>query len=527
MGRSLTDWRAARPVLDVLVGRAPLGVGFVDAELRFLYVNDTLAAIGGTPAASWLGQTLAETSPMLDAAVGSYLRHVLDTGEPLTGLRVTVGVRDWSASYYPLRTADGTLGGVGAVLADDTERDRAERLLRESEEQYRILVELSPDGIAMLEGECMTYINPAGVEILGATDASQILDRSVWDLVEPDRLPAALDELAKVLAGREPRAFDAPIRRLDGSAAILSVRSVTVDRGGVPAVQSIFRDVTARRAEQAERDRTREELRIARDELELRVAERTARLAEANERLRLEAAERAAAERQLRHAERLASIGTFGAGIAHEINNPLAAIVAAAELARALVADGDPRRELDGVLARIAEEAHRGGEIVKGILRFSREEASERWPLDVNQVARRLCLSALDTVLQRCRLRTRLARRLPSVLMNPTELEQILLNLLSNAAQAGARHVALRTDTAAGRIRIVVRDDGCGIDPCNLGRIFDPFFTTRQAEGGTGLGLSIVHGIVSRYEGDIQVRSRLGRGTSFTVQLPSIAATGA
>jgi signal transduction histidine kinase len=232
--------------------------------------------------------------------------------------------------------------------------------------------------------------------------------------------------------------------------------------------------------------------------------------------------DREAAERQLRTAERFAAIETLAAGIAHEVNNPLAAIVATAELARAMNADGGRRREVDAALARIVDEAHRGGTIVKSLLRFGRQDQGERWRIDVNGLVRGLAESPrVRSVLDTCRLRTRFARRSVSVVINPTDLEQVVLNLLQNAVQAGATEIAVRTAMREDCARIVVRDDGRGIDPQDIERIFDPFFTTRGQDGGTGLGLSIVHGIVSRYEGRIGVQSRIGRGTRFTVDLPS------
>jgi signal transduction histidine kinase len=105
--------------------------------------------------------------------------------------------------------------------------------------------------------------------------------------------------------------------------------------------------------------------------------------------------------------------------------------------------------------------------------------------------------------------------------MNPTELEQVVLNLVQNAAQADAKVVTVQTAVVDGHVRIVVRDDGRGIESDGLERIFDPFFTSHPHDGGTGLGLSVVHGIVTRCGGRIEVRSRPGRGTTFTVKLPS------
>jgi C4-dicarboxylate-specific signal transduction histidine kinase len=265
-----------------------------------------------------------------------------------------------------------------------------------------------------------------------------------------------------------------------------------------------------------------EELRRSQKVLEARAVERAESLAAANERLRQEAAERASAERELRMTERLAAIGTLAAGIAHEVNNPLAAIVATAELARAINADGERRHELDAALARIVEEAHRGGAIVKSLLRLGREDHGERWPVDVNGLVRRLADSPrVRSMLDDCRLRTRFTRTSVCVVIDPTELEQVVMNLVQNAVQARATGIGIRTTVHHGCARIVVHDDGHGIDPHDLERIFDPFFTTRGGEGGTGLGLSIVHGIVTRYAGRIEVKSRVGRGTRFTIDLPA------
>ena len=620
-------------VLEVLFGQSSLGISFHDCDLRVVYLNKTLAAEGGRPVDAYLGRPLTETLPAIATMAEPHMRYALDSGSRLVGMRFTIRERQWIASYYPARRPDGVLLGVGVVMYDDTARIEAERRLHESEARYRTLVELSPDGIGMIEGENVTYVNPAGAAILGA-DASDLVGRSAWDFASllGDLRPSG--SLVEIVTHFGEAAYDTKARRMDGSEVTLSVRSVRMDRGNVPACQSFFSDVSAQRRAQHERDelfatlarerglfstvlrelpvgvvvldaggtvvlrndaadqiwggewvatpdglplvqalrtatsylgtdvvcgdgetrtlrgtvapihaadgtshgavatfwdvtalaRAQEDLHRTQEQLERRVADRTASLADANERLRHEAAEREAAERQLRVAERLASIGTLAAGVAHEINNPLAAVVATAELARVLIADGERQGEADTAVVRIIEEAHRAGEIVKGLLRFGRDDHPDRWPIDVSDVVRRLAVSPrVRTVLDSCRLRTRLARRIPRIVMNPTELEQIVLNLLQNAVQAGATEVGLQTAVSNGHVRIVVRDDGRGITARDRERIFDPFFTTRVHEGGTGLGLSIVHGIVTRYQGRVEVRSRSGRGTSFTVELPSRA----
>jgi two-component system NtrC family sensor kinase len=316
-----------------------------------------------------------------------------------------------------------------------------------------------------------------------------------------------------------PTKSDLATEIVSGDGRARSVRGSVVPIEAADGTQccavATFWDVT-------ELARAQEDLRRAHDQLETRVAERTASLAEANERLRAASTERETAERQLRMAERLASIGTLAAGVAHEINNPLAAIVASAELARALRRDGAPNDDVDVALARICDEAHRAGDIVKGLLRFGRGELSERWPIDSSEVVRGLVTSPrMQSARGAAKVRTRLTRRPTRVVMNPTELEQIVLNLIQNAVRAEAKEVLVQTAVVDGHVRLVVRDDGHGIENAELERIFDPFFTSHPDDGGTGLGLSVVHGIVTRCGGRIEVQSRPGRGTTFTVKLPS------
>jgi PAS domain S-box-containing protein len=639
-------------VVEMLFATSSLGISFHDRDLNVVYVNETLAALTGREPSAYVGRRLRDMLPKMGETVEGFVGQVLATGRPIIGMAFANRNRRWVTSYYPVRTPGGEVLGVGVVAYDDTDRRDAERRLHESEERYRTLVELSPDGIGIMEDERITYLNPAGAKIFGAADASAIVGCSVWDLIQGGFAEGHHGGLADIIAANQGRAYDASMRRLDGSDITLSVRSVQVERGGRSATQSIFRDVSQLRVEQRERGelfatlslerslfstilrelpvgvvvidddgtvvlrneaaeriwagrwdpgvlpveewaalrgvagslRTRDlrllqalrdgiattdiatdlrcgdgelrslrgtvapihmadgstrgavatfwdvtaltraqtELRRAHDELETRVAERTARLAEANERLRYEAGERDSAERQLRMAERLASIGTLAAGVAHEINNPLAAIMATAELARAMCNEDARHEEVDAALARIVDEAHRAGEIVKGLLRFGRGELNERWPVDSSEIVRGLIGSSrLQTALGRATVRTRLTRTPTRVVMNPTELEQVVLNLVQNAVQADAKVVTVQTAVVDGHVRIVVRDDGRGIENDDLERIFDPFFTSHPHDGGTGLGLSVVHGIVTRCGGRIEVQSRPGRGTTFTVKLPS------
>ncbi len=233
--------------------------------------------------------------------------------------------------------------------------------------------------------------------------------------------------------------------------------------------------------------------------------------------------ERKQVEEALRRAERLASVGTLAAGLAHEINNPLGAIVLSADAA--LLAKSHPNREeiLAASLENIQTAAIRCGRIVKSVLQFARDEVSHKWPGDLADLA----LHARDVVRKAAdeagvTIRIDIREPLPQLVMNPTEMEQIFVNLIHNAIQASrpGSEILVALEPRSEAVRLVVRDHGRGIPADELPHIFDPFYTTRQKEGGTGLGLSISYGIIHQHGGTIDVQSELGAGTTVEVILP-------
>ncbi|HET6336855.1 MAG TPA: ATP-binding protein, partial [Polyangiales bacterium] len=231
-------------------------------------------------------------------------------------------------------------------------------------------------------------------------------------------------------------------------------------------------------------------------------------------------------ERRLEFAERLASLGTLAAGVAHELNNPLSFVVANVDFALKELKRAEPQLAslpwLDDVLHALAEAqigVDRVTQIVSELRSFARPATVPFGRIDVN----RLLSSSLDMVahqLGRVRVTTTY-NTIPAVLANETRLGQVFMNLLVNAGQAvtagGAiGEIYIRTGvTDDGQIVIEVRDDGCGMAPDVLKRIFDPFFTTKEPGRGTGLGLAVCHGVVTSLGGDIEVKSKVGEGTQF------------
>jgi PAS domain S-box-containing protein len=226
-------------------------------------------------------------------------------------------------------------------------------------------------------------------------------------------------------------------------------------------------------------------------------------------------------ETQLIQSEKMAAIGQLAAGIAHELRNPLAIVMNALYDLRARL-DGRDREVTDDL--RIAEEEiGRAQAIIKNLLEFSRESGAELERLDLNELVRRT-LQLLDGYLLSSGVAVGVELgEVPPCLANTNALRQILLNLVTNAVQAmphGGR-LGVRTGrTAPDRIRLEVEDTGVGIPAAHLKDIFNPFFTTKAPGQGTGLGLFVVHAILERYGGDVRVASELGKGTTFTIELP-------
>jgi signal transduction histidine kinase len=255
-------------------------------------------------------------------------------------------------------------------------------------------------------------------------------------------------------------------------------------------------------------------------------------LRDADERRRRERAEREriALEHVARRAEKLAALGTLAAGLAHELNNPIGIISSRIEL---MLLDAEATGLPPAVredLTVLHRHAQRVARIASGLLSFARQSSGERMPVDLNHlVTETLLLAEKQLTHEGIRVETKLAPRLPAILGDANTLQQVLLNLITNAWDALDAGGELRIETSAGPddsgvVKLVIADTGPGIDPEVLPRIFDPFFSTKPS--GTGLGLSITDGIVRDHGGTIDVESRPGTGTRFVLTFPVVAPSG-
>lgn len=244
-------------------------------------------------------------------------------------------------------------------------------------------------------------------------------------------------------------------------------------------------------------------------QLEQRVEERTLELEYSQE--------------KLRHSERLASIGTLAAGIAHEIRNPLNSIQLAAQYALKDKSNVDP--SLKSIFDIIGSEAMRCANIIKNVLLFAKSEQTIKSAHDINEVIRKSVELSRAYSQENFLMEVELFEVPTYVIMNPTEIEQVILNLIHNAIEAsnGTPIISIKAFKEGDKTVITVSDKGRGIAPELINHIFDPFFSTKRRHGNTGLGLSLSHGIIQEHKGTMTVQSTVGVGTTFRIEFPRVS----
>jgi len=225
---------------------------------------------------------------------------------------------------------------------------------------------------------------------------------------------------------------------------------------------------------------------------------------------------------QMMKSERLATLGQLAAGVAHEINNPLGAVLMYTHLA---LEDLEEKDVLRKNLEKAVTEASRCKDIVKGLLDFARQTEPKVEESDVNEVlARTLAVVENQALFQNVEITKATCASLPRILMDVGQIQQVFTNIVLNAAEAmeGKGKLKLTTGIAGDNehIEIEIADTGCGIPPENLDKVFNPFFSTKEVGRGTGLGLAVSHGIIAKHKGAIEVKSELGKGTTFVIKLP-------
>ena len=391
------------------------------------------------------------------------------------------------------KVQEGTaeLERANAKLGDDiAERRWAEEALRESQEKYRRVVENASEAILVVQDGRLVFTNPKATDISGYS-AEELSGRPFAEFIHPADRDMVAERYVKRLKGEDlPPIYTFKIVNKEGATVWVEINAVRVVWEGRPATLNFLADVTHR--------------------------------------VRL--------EEQLRHAVKMESLGRLAGGIAHDFNNILTVINGFADLLRMDLPSSDPRQEL---VTRIREAGRRAAGLTQRLLAFSRKQAVEPHVLDVNDVVRGLDGMLRRTMRESIEMETILATDLRLVKVDPTQMEQVIINLVVNARDAmpdGGKltietaNVVLDEDYASehlgtqagGHVMLAVSDTGIGMSEEVKAHLFEPFFTTKEVGKGTGLGLASAYGMVKQSRGSIYCYSEEGLGTTFKVYLPTV-----
>src|SRR5712664_1531062 len=421
----------------------------------------------------------------VDQADRKVVQAEVDRQPMIQGREITL-IRKDGGSMVCLNTATAVRDNAGRIvryqgaLMDITERREMERRLHQQQEFARRLVDSFPDLILVLDAAGhFTFVSPRCKEVLGyeIEDAQHM---EFGGRTHPEDLPAVLALYKDVIAGTQTFAsLEIRMRHKlgDWRRIRFNFSPLSDENGNIEGVVLSGRDVTDLK--------------------------------------RL--------EEQLIQAEKLAAMGQMLAGVAHELNNPLTAILGVTELLREREGtDDSTKRQLE----LTHRQARRAARIVQNLLEFSRPASPHKKSLDVNSLVERT-LQLHEHSLRRNNIEVEFRPEpgLPSVIGDANQLIQVFLNLVTNAEQAirevrDSGRIQVRLINNANRVRVTVQDDGIGIRPEALPRIFDPFYTTKRPGGGTGLGLSICMSIIREHGGNIEAETLPAGGTAFTVTLP-------
>jgi two-component system, cell cycle sensor histidine kinase and response regulator CckA len=486
------------------------GVVITDSDQRILLVNPAFETTTGHRQGDVIGRTCAflqgplTSRDTLEAIRQTLRQHRVYTGEVLNYRKD--GSTFWNdLSISPLRDEEGRLTHYIGLMRDISERKRTEAELIAGETRFRDAAEAAGGYILDMDTRFRyTFISERSEQLLGYA-ANELIGHTPAEFMPPgeiDRVNAWFE--TNLQPDGSVRGLEHRILTKSGQVRWLMVSRVPLrDREGhVTGHRGTAFDITDRKQAEA-----------ARVEL----------------------------ENQVRESQKMEAIGTLAGGIAHDFNNIIAAILGNVNLARQDVCPASPALES---LDQIHKAASRARDLVRQILSFSRREQTQYKRTSLAPIAQDTARMLRAMLPARVSIEVTCAADVPAVAADASQIQQVIINLATNAMQAMAgrpglvrigldlimpdassigRHLALREmyqHHPEGLVRLSVADDGPGMDQAMLGRIFEPFFTTKPVGEGTGLGLAVVHGIVQGHQGLITVDSQVGAGTRFDFYLP-------
>ena len=490
--------------LDELAQRSGTVLWEVDTQGLFVYASHVSEAVFGYRPEELVGRLhFYDLFPKRGREARKVAAFALfESKESLPTLENLLEAKDghqvWVSIHgTPLLSADGTLRGYRGATTDITERRRVEQALRESEARYRLLFDGANDAILVHDAEQrMLAANLVAAERLGYT-LPELESMTISQVDTAEESKRAGERIAR-LVGQGSLTFETVHQRKDGSSIPTEVSARLITWEGRPAMLSICRDIT-------ERKQTEEE--------------------------------RSALESQLRHSQKLESLGVLAGGIAHDFSNILTTVIGNAELALLQLPPSAPAREN---LLNIARASRRAATLAHQMLAYSGRGHFAMEAVDLNALVDDLLHLLESAISKKARLDLHLGEDLPLLWGDPSQLSQVIMNLVINASEAlegkdgviristwaqecsaaDLRGFSTKEELLSGLcLSLEVSDTGVGMTPETQERIFEPFFTTKFT--GRGLGLSAVLGIVRGHKGALRVYSEPGKGTTFKIILPA------
>jgi two-component system NtrC family sensor kinase len=490
-----SQWRRVEETLrlqSAAIEAAATGIMITDRAGRIEWVNAAFTTITGFAREDAIGKTpRILRSGVHGAAHYADLWETIRRGDVWRGTLVNRrkdGVRyDEEQTITPVRGVDGAITHFVAIKQDVSERRRTEEALRRNEVHFRALIEHALDMIAVLDDQLrFRYVSPSAERSLGYP-ASELIGRPALALVHGEDAP----EVVRLVNGARQApgttaVIECRVRQRDGGWRVCeTVARNLLDDPAVGGIILNTRDVTERREAEAMQQRLQSQLALS---------------------------------------EKLAAMGELLAGVAHELNNPLAIVTGHTTLLERSTSDPAVRARA----AKIQDAAERCARIVKNFLALSRQHPPERDAVDLNLLVRETAeILGYPLRVDNIRLSLRLAADLPIITGDRHQLQQVLVNLMTNGHHAmrevtGPHILTIETafDAADGRVELSVTDTGPGVSRDVEARMFEPFFTTKPVGQGTGLGLPICRGLVENHGGTIALERTTARGARFCVRLP-------
>jgi PAS domain S-box-containing protein len=387
---------------------------------------------------------------------------------------------------------------IVAIYEDVTEHRQAEAQVKESEERYRVAIEHSNDGVAIVKGSIHQYVNKRFVEIFGYDQPNEILGKPLSFTVHPDDLERIAAFNQDRQSGRVvPNRYEFKGIKKDGEPVFIEASATNVIYLSETVSLVYLRDITERKRTEMEKGHL---------------------------------------EAQLHQAQKMEAIGQLAGGIAHDFNNILTAVIGYGNLIQAKMTQDDPLRPY---AEQILASAGKAVNLTQSLLAFGRKQIIELRPCKVSTLIKNVEKLLTRLLTEDIELLTIIDPSDPTIMADPTQIDQILINLATNARDAMPHGGHLKIEVNLSKINgafvgaygygeigkyalISVSDTGMGMDETTKEKIFEPFFTTKEVGKGTGLGLSIVYGVVKQHNGYINVVSKPGHGTTFNIYLPIV-----